>query len=109
MDNFFAGEYGRSLPAASFKLIREGEIVSAALVTLLRDAPFLAVVMTHPGYKRQGIARKLLLRSCGALSGQGHVGLTLAVTNDNSPARRLYQRLGFVTLPATSSMKGTHT
>jgi GNAT superfamily N-acetyltransferase len=96
----FSGSYGRFLPDCSFVVADEAELSSACLVTLLNEGkpdetPLLAFAMTRKRDQRRGLASALMLRSAAALSGLGYSRLSLAVTADNSPARRVYDRLGF--------------
>jgi GNAT superfamily N-acetyltransferase len=95
------GTYGRFLPGCSFVVEESGTLVSASLVTLLNEGqsdewPLLAYSMTRPSARRRGLASALILRSAAALSAAGFKKLGLAVTAANAPARRVYDRLGFV-------------
>lgn len=99
----FSGSYGRFLVDCSFVVAGEAELSSACLVTLLNEGksdetPLLAFAMTRKLDQRRGLASALILRSAAALSGLGYTRLAIAVTADNVPARRLYEKLGF--LPA---------
>ncbi|RMI47025.1 GNAT family N-acetyltransferase [Actinomadura harenae] len=93
----FAGEHGRFVPSASF-LAEDGEgrPVAASLVTLWKGVPLLAYLFTSPDHVGQGLGRRLALASMHALADQGHELLSLAVTEDNVRARRLYESIGFV-------------
>ena len=53
-------------------------------------------VAVHPDYRRQGIAEKLCLSLVEALGQRGNHSLTLEVRASNEPARRLYEKLGFI-------------
>jgi GNAT superfamily N-acetyltransferase len=91
---FFAGGYGPLLLECSEVTLREGEIVASTLVTIWKDTPLLAMSMTHPQWKRQGLARASMLRVLNALHAYGIKEVFLAVT-DGNPAEALYRSLGF--------------
>ncbi|NJP96676.1 GNAT family N-acetyltransferase [Nonomuraea sp. FMUSA5-5] len=90
------GAYGSFLPAASFVAEDDGRPVAAALVTVWKDVPLLAYVFTAPPHTGRGLGRRLIEAAMHALGAQGHGWLSLAVTQDNVRARRLYESLGFV-------------
>jgi GNAT superfamily N-acetyltransferase len=58
--------------------------------------PYIEDLFVHPEARRRGAATALL-EACHALAaGRGYTGISLAVSLDNAPARRLYTRLGYV-------------
>ena len=60
------------------------------------DTLYIEALAVLPGFRRQGIAEKLLIH-CGQYAAQkGYHYLALDVANDNVPARTLYEKLGFV-------------
>ncbi|MDQ5827780.1 MAG: GNAT family N-acetyltransferase [Chloroflexota bacterium] len=91
-----SGRYGRLLWEHSF-LVEEGcqALLCASLVTSFEGAPLLAFSMTRPSHKRQGLAGALILQSARSLREAGHEKLLLFVTEENLPARKLYEKLGF--------------
>ncbi len=100
IDHVCSGSYGRFLSDCSFVFDGEAGLSSACLVTMLNEGksdetPLLAFAMTRKQDQRRGLASALILRSVAALSGLGYSRLSLAVTADNHPARRLYEKLGF--------------
>jgi GNAT superfamily N-acetyltransferase len=95
IERTFEGEYGRFMDGDSF-VIEEGDrLLSATLVTWWEEAPLLAFVMTHPDAKGTGMGRYLIERSINALLADGHDRLILFVTEGNTPAQHLYDKLGF--------------
>jgi GNAT superfamily N-acetyltransferase len=90
------GAYGDFVPAASFVADEDGRPVAAALVTMGKGDPLLAFVFTAPSHTGQGLGRRLTEAAMHALGAQGHSLLSLAVTEDNVRARRLYGSMGFV-------------
>lgn len=99
----FAGEYGSLMWDASFVAEGAGEgasLASASVITFWKEAPLLAFSMTHPTAQRRGLAAALIRASASALARQGHARLMLVVTAGNTPAERLYEKLGFRDDPA---------
>lgn len=52
-------------------------------------------VAVHPDYRRKGIAEALINSLVDALQEQGSHSLTLEVRASNTPAQKLYEKLGF--------------
>jgi GNAT superfamily N-acetyltransferase len=92
----FAGEYGAFLPHCSKVVARGNELVHATLVTRWQGRPFVAFSMTAPAAQRMGLARGCLIDAMQDLRAQGESELRLVVTAANTPARALYESLGFV-------------
>lgn len=91
----FAGEHGPFLAEASFVADDGDRPVAAALVTVWKGEPLLAYVFTAPGHAGRGLARQLIEAAMHALGERGHPTLSLAVTEHNLRARRLYDSMGF--------------
>ena len=91
-----SGRYGSPLLEHSFLVEESGEaLLCASLVSRFEGAPLLAFSMTRPSHKRQGLASALILESARSLREAGHEKLLLFVTEENLPARKLYEKLGF--------------
>lgn len=97
----FRGEYGELWREASL-LAETGKEIGAAVLTVRRapwpdvpDCPFLIEVFTAPEYRRQGLARHLMIRSMRQAQKAGEKAVSLRVLSTNRPARRLYESLGF--------------
>lgn len=52
-------------------------------------------VAVHPAYRRQGIAEQLILELVKSLKEKDSHSLTLEVRSSNTPAKNLYEKLGF--------------
>lgn len=52
-------------------------------------------IAVHPDYRRQGFAEALVLALVSRLKSEGNYQLTLEVRASNTPAQRLYEKLGF--------------
>ena len=91
----FRGEHGPFQYEASFVAEHEDRIVGAALVTIWDGTPLLAYLFTDPAHTGHGIGRDLVEAVVHALGEQGHSLLSLAVTEANKRARRLYESIGF--------------
>jgi ribosomal protein S18 acetylase RimI-like enzyme len=99
--SFFQGEFGDFWPEASGVIERDGKLV-AALLAVRRapwddtpDCPFITDLFTDQRFRRQGLARTLLIRCLTQASSTARPQVALRVDSDNTPAMRLYQRMGF--------------
>lgn len=90
------GAYGDFLPGCSRVIERGGALRSAALITRQKGRPLVAFTFTDPDFAGQGLAGACMASAMAALFAQGERELSLVVTLANTPARRLYARLGFV-------------
>jgi ribosomal protein S18 acetylase RimI-like enzyme len=93
------GKYGPFLHSSSFCISQDNKIVSATILALWQDKPFLAFAITHPAYQGRGMARHLIEKSITALAQEGKPELRLVVTEGNAHAQRLYESIGFKLLP----------
>ena len=62
--------------------------------TVLDETDMMNIAV-HPDFRRQGVARALILALIGELKKRGSRCLTLEVRASNDPARTLYESLGF--------------
>ena len=95
VDQFLDGHYGEPMLELSAVACLDGTLASAALLTRLKGAPFLAFSMTAAVHKRNGYARACLEHLIDALRSAGHATLALEVTGGNGPAERMYEEIGF--------------
>ena len=74
----------------------DGETVAGYVgsQTVLDETDMMNVAV-HPDFRRQGVARALILALIGELKKRGSRCLTLEVRASNDPARALYESLGF--------------
>lgn len=89
------GEFGTPLWAVSEVTARAGRLVSATLLTIWEERPFVAFMLTAPRHQGRGLARAGLLRAINRLAAGDETVVRLVVTQGNAPAERLYERLGF--------------
>ncbi|MGA7924323.1 MAG: GNAT family N-acetyltransferase [Thermoplasmata archaeon] len=91
------GLLGRFLDEASTAaLTTEGALIGAVLAG--EQSPRTAIIldlMVEPSHRRTGLATFLLRWALRALWALGFTGVRLWVTENNDPARRLYEKLGF--------------
>jgi RimJ/RimL family protein N-acetyltransferase len=90
------GKYGSFLHDCSFLI--EGDITLSACIVVLSDhmkAPLLAYSMTHPTAQNQGMATFLIKQCCNTLLAKGYHELYLVVTQGNTAAQHVYQKIGF--------------
>ena len=74
-----------------------------------QDAWLLANVAVHPGWRRKGIARKLVLAAVARAAHQGADRVILQVDTANVDAIRLYEQLGFETLTVRTTWRRSQT
>ena len=100
IEAFFAISYPT---ATGFCAEEDGRLIAAAYALPQELAwgekscrsAYLYAVTTHPDFRRQGVARALILALIGELKKRGSRCLTLEVRASNDPARALYESLGF--------------
>jgi ribosomal protein S18 acetylase RimI-like enzyme len=90
------GRWGEFLPWASFVVDTNGRLASAALVVRAPYGALIADVMTDPETQGQGLGRTVLASAVRALRERHEMVVALNVTDGNTRAVELYQRLGFV-------------
>ena len=91
------GRLGRFLDEASGAVVNSDDQLVGAILTSEespRTAVFLDLVV-HPAFRRHGMATSLLRWGIRASAALGYPSVALWVTETNSPARALYERLGF--------------
>ena len=73
----------------------DGHIVGMIVNWLLVDEVHVATIATHLEYRRQGIAKKILIHSLQYMSDEGAVSSFLEVRESNTAAREMYHKLGY--------------
>lgn len=73
-----------------------GRVMGYVGMWIVFDEGHITNLATHPQYRRQGVARKLMYELIAASKERGVRYLTLEVRRTNSEAQELYQKLGFV-------------
>ena len=98
LGDILGGRLGRFLDEASTALVSpEGHLAGAILTA--EQSPrriVLLDVIVHPGWRRRGLGVFLLRFALRAAAALGYAECRLWVTETNEPARRLYEREGFV-------------
>lgn len=82
--------------SASLVALRAGRIIGYALARRVADEVTLANLAVDPPDQRQGVGQSLLAELLRRLRRYAPLTVYLEVAVDNQPARRLYQRFGFV-------------
>lgn len=91
-------EQVRSLPYARLLLAEggaDGECLGFVLYQLLPDEVEVLDLAVDPGFRRQGIARQLLMEALTDGRKQGKLRAVLEVRSTNEAAQALYQSCGF--------------
>jgi GNAT superfamily N-acetyltransferase len=84
------------LPRQCFAALRSEGRIAACGLGVVQDGPLgLFDIVTDPGFRRQGLGRRLVASLLGWGRQAGAVMAYLQVMADNDPAVRLYAGLGF--------------
>jgi len=73
----------------------EGRIVGMIVVWLLIGEAHVATLATHPNFRRQGIAKRLLSHALQYLTDEGAQSSFLEVRASNSAAQEMYHKFGY--------------
>ncbi|MCI4369105.1 MAG: GNAT family N-acetyltransferase [Thermoplasmata archaeon] len=92
------GELGPWLSDASFTIPADSLLAAATIVNRFHGV-LITEVVTHPEHRRRGYAERLLVETIKAVRANGWEPPRLVVTRQNERAFRLYERLGFRTIP----------
>ena len=74
----------------------DGRVVGMIVTWLFVDEAHIATIATHPDYRRQGIARKLLIYTLESAMREGALSSFLEVRESNLPAQEMYRKFGYV-------------
>lgn len=72
-----------------------GQLVGMVVLWLIVDEAHIATLATHPDFRRQGIAKELLVTSLDHAYKEGARTAFLEVRVGNEAARRMYRQFGF--------------
>ena len=73
----------------------DGKLVGIIVVWLIVDEAHVATIATHPDFRRQGVAKKLLSHALRELSYEGAQSSFLEVRASNVVAQEMYRKFGF--------------
>jgi ribosomal-protein-alanine N-acetyltransferase len=73
----------------------DGNIVGMIVVWLIVDEAHVATIATHPDYRRQGIAQRLLAHALRQLLEEGARSSFLEVRASNFAAQEMYRKFGY--------------
>lgn len=71
------------------------KVVGMIVVWLVVDEAHVATIATHPDFRRQGIAKRLLSHALRKLSDQGAHSSFLEVRESNTAAQEMYRKFGY--------------
>ncbi|MET0969782.1 MAG: ribosomal protein S18-alanine N-acetyltransferase [Tardiphaga sp.] len=78
------------------RLRLHGRVIGFAVSRIAADEAEVLSVAVAPKCRGRGLSRDLFLTQLGHLAGRGVKTVFLEVEENNAPARRLYERSGFV-------------
>jgi len=73
----------------------DGKIVGMVVAWLLVDEAHIATIATHPDFRRQGIASKMLIHTLRSMMNEGALTSVLEVRESNAAAQEMYRKFGF--------------
>ncbi len=73
----------------------DGRVVAMLVAWLLVDEAHIATISTHPDFRRQGIAKKLLAYALQHMKSEGAVTSFLEVRAGNLAAQEMYGKFGY--------------
>jgi [ribosomal protein S18]-alanine N-acetyltransferase len=73
----------------------DGRIIGMIVVWLIVAEAHVATLATHPNFRRQGIAKKLLSHALQYLIGEGAQSSFLEVRASNTAAQEMYSKFGY--------------
>ena len=73
----------------------DGRVVGMIVAWLFVDEAHIATIATHPDFRRQGIAQKLLTHTLRYTYDEGAVSSFLEVRESNLAAQELYRKFGY--------------
>lgn len=93
-----------------FVWIEQGKVVGNVSIRragLRGEGWLIGNVAVHPDYRRRGIGLALMEAAIGLMQERGGRWAGLMVEDDNTPALRLYERMGFHRLGAVTTWHGS--
>ncbi|MGE5676186.1 MAG: ribosomal protein S18-alanine N-acetyltransferase [Mycobacterium leprae] len=94
----FAGELMQTYTI--YLVAREGDrVVAHGGMHVIWDEAHITNIAVRPEYRGRGLGEQMMLELLGRATARGVTRVTLEVRVTNTPARRLYEKLGFVTAP----------
>ena len=92
----------------NYGIKRDGKLICALTLSTEKKSATIGNVMTHPDYRRQGLAKKLFQKAVSDGEKLGLEKITLDVHAQNIGAIKLYEREGFERYYHTGKLKLDH-
>ena len=73
----------------------DSRLVGMLVLWMILDEAHIATVATHPDYRRQGIAKQLLVEALELRMRKVLAALFWKSVSGNEPAQEMYRKLGF--------------
>jgi ribosomal-protein-alanine N-acetyltransferase len=74
----------------------DGRIAAMIVVWMIVDEAHIATIATHPDFRRQGLAARLLAYALKSTAAEGAARSLLEVRVSNESAQAMYRRFGYV-------------
>lgn len=92
----YAAEFDEESLAHYLGVWQEDDLIAFGGFWQIMDEGHIVNVATHPDFRRLGLAQTLITQMMAACQALGGAAMTLEVRENNFAARRLYEKLGFV-------------
>lgn len=76
----------------------DNRLVGMLILWMIIDEAHIATVATHPDYRQQGIAKRLLVKALNSAYEEGAKSALLEVRAGNKAAIKMYEAFGFETV-----------
>lgn len=73
----------------------DGKVVGMIVIWLVAEEAHVATIATHPNYRRQGVAKRLLSYALHQLVDEGARSSFLEVRESNVAAQEMYRKFGY--------------
>ena len=100
----FSKNYRHALDGFAYEN-NDGKIVSTVNIGYSGNFWEIAMVATHPDYRRRGLAKKLIFESLDHAKKHNAEMCVLEVLEENEPAYKLYRNLGFQHFDTQAKLK----
>lgn len=74
---------------------QDGKVIGMIVVWLIVDEAHVATIATHPDFRRQGVAKKLLAHALRGMIEEGAQSSFLEVRASNLAAQEMYRKFGY--------------
>jgi ribosomal-protein-alanine N-acetyltransferase len=93
----FRFEVAENPAARNWVAEADGRVIAMLVLWLIADEAHIATLATHPDFRRQGLAERLLVEALISAREEGALRAYLEVRAGNAAAQAMYRKYGFET------------